>query len=257
MSNESEYELLYWPGIQGRGEFIRLAFAASNTKFKDSCQPHGFDGPGDYKPAAEVVNANFKDENNPPPFAVPVLKHGKILLSQTPNILYYLGPKLNLAPNKEDEIGRLHVNQIFCTIIDLLNEIHDTHHPIASSKYYEEQIEPAKQRSTCFCKERIPKFFNYFERVIEQNKASDVWLYSDKMTYADLSLFYVVLGLSYAFPNATKEQLDKCTAVQNLFKEVEKHPNLGEYRGSGKRTDFSSNQGIFRYYPELQLTNES
>ena len=30
------YELLYWPGIPGRGEFIRLAFEAAGVSYKDT-----------------------------------------------------------------------------------------------------------------------------------------------------------------------------------------------------------------------------
>jgi glutathione S-transferase len=29
------YELLYWPGMPGRGEFIRLAFEAAGVSYKD------------------------------------------------------------------------------------------------------------------------------------------------------------------------------------------------------------------------------
>ena len=36
------YELLYWPGIQGRGEFVRLAFEDAGVPYEDvGRQPGG------------------------------------------------------------------------------------------------------------------------------------------------------------------------------------------------------------------------
>ena len=184
------YELIYWPGIPGRGEFIRLVLEEAGVEYKDTAVVDP--GAAAQNVAVQIDSSNTGDGNNPPPFAPPILRHGDLLISQTPNILLYLATRHGLAP-KEDSPGFYHLNALALTVLDgLSNEAHDTHHPIAVSEYYEDQKEESKRRAADYIKNRIPKFLGYFERVIKGKKSGDgPWLYGGNLTYADLVLFQV------------------------------------------------------------------
>ena len=213
------YELYYWPSIQGRGEFVRLALEDAGAPYKDVCR-HTSRLP-------ESAGA----------FAPPFLKAGKLIIPQTANILLYLGPRLRLAPKTEAERLRLHGLQL--TIADWLAEVHDTHHPIASSLYYEEQKREAKRRTGIFLKERLPKFMRYFEREA-----------GERFSYVHLSLFQMIEGLRYAFPRAMAKVEPKYKKLTRLHDRVAVRPRLSAYLASERRIPFNQ-QGIFRHYPEL------
>src|SRR5580698_7604554 len=188
------YELHYWPSIQGRGEFVRLALEAAGAEYIDVARRPVGEGGG-----ARAL-AQLLDELAPAPFAPPILVADTLVIAQTANILLFLGRRHKLAP--EDESGRLWVNQLQLTIADLVDEAHDTHHPLSSGLYYEDQKDAAKARAEHFRKERIPKYLGYFERILKGNGESGAGLAGARLCYADLSLFQVVRGLEYAFPVA-------------------------------------------------------
>lgn len=222
-----KYELYYWPGIQGRGEFIRLALEDAGASYVDVAR------------GANGVERMFAAMKRHKVFAPPFLKAGKFVLAQTPNILFYLGPRLGLAPKSEEKRLWLHQQQL--TITDFLVEVHDTHHPIASSLYYEDQKKEARRRSALFIKDRIPKFLGYFERTL-----------SPAFSYVDLSLFQVVEGLRYAFPNAMKKAEREVPRLVKLHARIAKRPRLCAYLASPRRIPFNE-QGMFRHYPELDV----
>ena len=238
------YELYYWPGIQGRGEFVRLALEDAGAEYLDIALLPEAQGGG--------VPAMMKFLDGPgverPPFAPPFLKAGRRLIGQTANILLFLGPRLGLAPR--DQAGRLWTHQLQLTLADFVLEIHDTHHPIGGGVYYEEQKAEARRRSRDFLAHRLPKFLGYFERVIERNPDSDRWLAGKRLTYADLSMAQVVAGLRYAFPAASRKALRACPRVRALHDGVFARPRIRRYVASGRRLAFN-NDGIFRRYPEL------
>ncbi|KAF2101401.1 glutathione S-transferase [Rhizodiscina lignyota] len=251
-----QYELLYWPGIPGRGEYIRLAFEASGVPFKDTGN--------EAKNGASIVvsaccdkNSTGDSDGNPPSFAPPGLrvpgegKDGKTLfISQTPNILLYLGPKLGLAG--EDEVDALYVNSLTLTALDLSNETHDTHHPVASMLYYEDQKEESLKKATDFRENRIPKFFGYFERVLKGNEkkgGEGKYMVGPKLTYADTTLWQVLDGLHFAFPNECKARSSEFPVLQKFYQNMKEEKGLKEYIESGRRLEFSN--GLFRHYPEL------
>ena len=198
--SQPEYELIYWPGLPGRGEFVRLLFEEAGVPYSDIAKT-----PDQAVPAvmSYISAENRGDAHNPPPMAPPILKHGELVINQLPNILLYLAPKLGLAPKEGDAV--YHLNQISLTIIDgLVNEIHDTHHPIAVGLYYEDQKEEAKKRSKYFIKDRLPKFFGYMQRVLEaKTSGQGPWLYGDSLTYVDLVLFQVRNTLTRFIPVLT------------------------------------------------------
>jgi glutathione S-transferase len=238
------YTLYYWPGIQGRGEYVRLALEEADARYLDIALLPEKRGGG--VPALE----RYLDGPGVarPPFAPPFLKAGRLLVGQTANILLYLGSPLRLAPR--DDAGRLWVHQLQLTMADLIVEVHDTHHPLASGWYYAQQKAAARRRSQDFLRQRLPKFLNYFERVIERNRARGPWMVGRSLTYADLSMAQVIAGLHYAFPKAARAQLRRHAHLQALHEAVFKRPRIERYVNSGRRLAFN-NDGIFRHYPEL------
>lgn len=233
------YELYYWPNIQGRGEFVRLALAEADAPYVDVARERG----------TGALMALWEAEDvDHPPFAPPFLKDGKKLIGQTANILLYLGDKHGLAP--KNEVGRLWVNQIQLTIADLVSEAHETHHPIGSDLYYEDQKPEALKRAQEFRKGRIAQLLGWFETILARNPKGDAFLVGARLTYADTSLFQAVEGLSYAFPKAIKRELRKAPRVVALRDRVAARPRIKAYLQSERRIPFNE-QGIFRHYPEL------
>jgi glutathione S-transferase len=234
------YELYYWAGIQGRGEFVRLALEEVGADYVDIAREPGGE-------AAMLRLLDGKDVEHPP-FAPPYLKAGELLIGQTANILLYLGQQLDLAPAAE--AGRLWAHQLQLTIADLVDEVHDTHHPIASGLYYKDQRPEAKRRTADFLKTRAPKYLGYFERVLARNPAGNGCLVGAQLTYPDLSLFQVVAGLRYAFPRAMAALEPKYPRVVALHDRVAVRPRIAAYLASERRIAFNE-QGIFRHYSEL------
>lgn len=222
-----KYELFYWPEIQGRGEFVRLALEDAGASYLDVARDPKQKG----RLARELAASHV--------FAPPFLRAGKLVLSQTANILSYLGPRLGLAPSSEPARARLHQEQL--TIMDFVAEVHDTHHPIASSLYYEDQQVEAKRRAESFRRERLPKFLGYFEAGVAPRR---------RITYVDLSLFQMVAGLRYAFPRAMKRLERRHPKLVALHERVSARPRLADYLASERRLPFNQ-AGIFRHYPEL------
>ncbi|RSL54481.1 hypothetical protein CEP53_007423 [Fusarium sp. AF-6] len=247
--SQSEYELFYWPGFPGRGEFIRLLFEEADVPYSDIAKT-----PDKAMPTVMglISTENLGDDHNPPPLAPPMLKHGDLVIHQLPNILLYLAPKLGLAPKEGDAV--YHLNQISLTMLDgFLIEIHETHHPIAISLYYEDQKEEAKRRSKYFIKDRLPKYFGYMQRVLEaKTSGQGPWLYGDSLTYVDLVLFQCVDGTAFAFPKSVQalEQSGKYDDVFKLYAEVKARPNIAKYLASDRRQAYGN--GIWRRYPELE-----
>jgi glutathione S-transferase len=235
------YELHYWPSIQGRGEFVRLALEAVGADYVDVARRRGAGLDAMQRLLDGKTVAHL-------PFAPPFLRAGKLLIGQTANILLYLGSRHGLAP--ANEAGRLWAHQLQLTIADLVVEAHDAHHPIASGLYYEDQRPQAKRRAADFLTSRAPKYLGYFERVLAQNPAGDKHLVGARLTYPDLSLFQIVEGLRYAFPRAMARLEKKHKRVIALHDRVAARPRLAAYLASERRIDFNE-QGIFRHYPEL------
>jgi len=228
------YELFYWPGIQGRGEFVRLALEEAGEDYEDVARGwHGTD----------ALMAALK-EGPTPSFAPPFLRVDGMTIGQTAVILMYLGERHGLAP--QDTAGRLWTHQLQLTIADLVGEAHDTHHPVGNGLYYEDQKEEARRRAADFTAARIPKFLSYFSHVLGDQD----YLQGETVTYADLSLFQVLEGLDYAFPKATARALAQHPNLAALRQRVAARPRIAAYLGSSRRIPFNE-EGIFRRYPEL------
>jgi len=233
------YELYYWPSIQGRGEYVRLALEEAGADYADVAR-------GERGMAAMMRMMEIK--NGTPPFAPPFLKAGKLVIGQTANILLYLGSRHGLAPKAE--AGKLWVHQLQLTVADFVLEIHDTHHPLGPSLYYEDQRSPAKKRTGEFWKARVPKYLGYFERLVQHNGGA--YLTGRRLTYADLSLFQIVEGLRYAFPKRMKAFERGIPGLTDLHDRVASRPNIKAYLSSDRRIAFNED-GIFRRYKALDL----
>jgi glutathione S-transferase len=237
------YELYYWPEIQGRGEFIRLALEEAGAPYIDVARRSG-----QHSGVPALMRLLDGGRIKTPPFAPPFLKAGKQIIGQTANILLYIGARHGLAPRLE--AGRLWTNQLQLTIADFLDEVHNTHHPIASGLYYEDQRKEAARRTANFLKARAPKFLGYFEEILARNPSGDTHLVGRRLTYADLSLFQIVAGLRYAFPRAMARLQKRHPRVIALHDRIVKRPRIVAYLASERRIAFNE-QGIFRYYEEL------
>jgi glutathione S-transferase len=231
------YELCYWPSIQGRGEYVRLALEEAGADYVDVERERG---------TSSMMR--MMEGGATPPFAPPFLKAGKLVIGQTANILFYLGARHGLAPKAE--AGSLWLHQLQLTVTDFVVEVHDTHHPLGPSFYYEDQKAESKKRTQAFWDERVPKYMGYFES-LKQN-SSGAWLTGRRLTYIDLSLFQLVAGLRYAFPKRMKAFEDDIPALCELHDRVAGRPKIAAYLASERRIPFNED-GIFRHYKELDV----
>ena len=234
-----KYALYYWPSIQGRGEYVRLALEDAGADYDDVARRGN--GMGTMMKMMEM-------DKGTPPFAPPFLKAGSLVIGQTANILLYLGARHGLAPKAE--AGKFWVHQLQLTITDFVLEIHDTHHPLGPSLYYEDQRAPAKKRTEDFWKERVPKYLGYFEGLLEAGGGA--YVTGRRVTYADLSLFQIVEGLRYAFPKRMKASEREIPGLVELRDRVAERPNIKAYLASERRIPFNE-EGIFRRYKALDL----
>lgn len=230
------YELFYWPTIQGRGEFVRLALEDAGAPYVDVARGHGG--------TAAMMKA-MKGGKGLEPFAPPFLRSGALVIAQTAAILHYLGPRHGLVPAGERSIFGAH--QLQLTVTDIVAEVHDTHHPVGAGLYYEDQKPEARKAAHAFAGERIPKYLDYFEHVLRKNGKK--WTLG-RFSYVDLSMFQLVEGLTYAFPKAMKRVARKVPGLMGLRDRVRERPRIAAYVASDRRIPFNED-GIFRHYPEL------
>jgi glutathione S-transferase len=230
------YELYYWPSIQGRGEYVRLALEEAGASYRDVARESG---------GMSEMTKMLEAKSGTPPFAPPFLKAGKLVIGQVANILFYLGPRHDLVPRSE--AAQLWVHQLQLTITDFVVEVHDTHHPLGPTLYYEDQRAPAKKRTAEFWSERVPKFLGFFERILADNGP---YIIGRKLTYVDLSLFQNVEGLRYAFPRQMKAFERRIPGLIALHDRIAARPNIAAYLASERRIPFNED-GIFRYYKPL------
>ena len=236
------YALYYWPTIQGRGDFVRLALEEAGAAYLDVARLPEADGMG----VAALLHCLDAGAHGHPAFAPPVLKCGEQMVAQSANILLFLGRRLGLAPRAEG--GRLWAHQLQLTIADLVGEAHDSHHPVSGNLYYEEQKSEAKRRAVDFTSARLPKFLAYFEQILQAGRGH--WMVGTRLSYVDLSLFQVMAGLRHAYPHAMARLQAVCPGLAELHDRVASRPNIASYLASTRRLPFCE-EDIFRHYPEL------
>jgi glutathione S-transferase len=229
------YDLWYWPGIPGRGEFVRLALEAGGIDYRDRAREEG----------AEALVKDMAERQQQKPFAPPYLVAGNVCVGQTANILLFLADRHGLGPGGSRE--RWFANELQLTIADMVAEAHDVHHPVSSALYYEEQQAEARRAAESFRVHRMPKFLGYFENVLA---SGGPWLTGERWSYADLSLFQLVEGLGYAFPLRMRTLGRNLPLTLALRDRVAALAELETYLASDRRLPFNED-GIFRHYPEL------
>ncbi len=242
-NGEPRYELLYWPGIQGRGEFVRLAFEDAGVPYDDVGR----------RPGGVAALQRLRAASGPflAPLGPPFLRHGRVVVGQTALVLDYLGPRLGLVP--PDDASRRRALQLQLTIADLVAEVHDTHHPVAGSLYYEDQKPEAARRAAAFTAERIPLYLRWLDRALDSSpRGRGRWLVGARCSYADLSTFQVIAGLRYAFPRVMRRHERRHPRLGRLHDAVAARPGIAAYLASDRRLPFNEH-GIFRHYPELDL----
>ena len=249
-----------YASLSARGGLLCVTSSIINRPFRAAASSFGLpleDAGADYVDVARDPNFGrpgiMKFLEDPslehPPFAPPFLKAGKLLISQTANILQFLAPRLGLVP--KNETTRLWANQLQLTIADWLYETGQTHHPIANVLYYEEQSAEGKKRGAHFASTRIPKFLGYFERILKVNIKSGDFLLGKRAAYVDLSLFQMIEGLRYAFPKTMERLEPHHPLVIALHDRIKARPRIAAYLSSPRRLAFNQ-QGIFRHYPEME-----
>lgn len=236
------YRLYYWPSIQGRGEFVRLALEDAGLPYVDVAARKG---------AATIAPVLAAKAGGGPHFAAPILKGGDTVLAQTACILDFLASQHRALLPDRTPATRHRALELQLTVADLVSEAHDTHHPISVNAYYEDQKKEAKARALAFRRDRIPKFLGFFEDVLRKNAASKrQHLIGGGFSYVDLSAFQILEGLAYAFPKAFEAQKKKTPLLLSLRERIAARPRVAAYLASPRRLPFSE-EGIFRHYPEL------
>lgn len=236
------YELYYWPHIQGRGEYVRLALEEGEAEYIDVARLPEAEGGGPRTIARLLQDARVAR----PPFAPPLLKSGKLVVSHTANILQYLSPRLGLVPKAEAQ--RLWAHGLQLTITDFVGEAHDVHHPIANGLYYEEQKTESLRRSGHFRTERLTKYLKYFEAVLARSGGK--YMLGRSLSYVDLSMFQMMASLNCAFPKTMAGMRANVPRLLSLHDVVAARPRIAKYLASSARLPFSTND-LMRHYPEL------
>jgi glutathione S-transferase len=240
------YELYYWPTIPGRGEFVRLVLEEVGAPYRDVARLPEAEG-GGIEPLMAFVRG---ERGGQPAYAPPILVHGELVLAQTAAICAFLGERHGLAP--EDRAARMQVLQLQLTVADVVDEAHNTHHPVSAALYYEDQKDAAREAARCFLQERLPRFLPYFERVLQRNAGP--WLMGEALSYADLSLFQLLEGLAYAFPRGFARVVGSTSQLLAHRDRIARRPRIAAYLASDRRLAFNED-GIFRRYPELDLVD--
>lgn len=215
---------------------MRLALEEAGAAYRDVAREEGI----------AAMTTMLQADSDTPPFAPPFLKAGRRVIGQTANILLFLGNRHGLAPKAE--AGQLWVHQLQLTVTDFVVEIHDTHHPLGPTLYYEDQRAPAKKRTAEFWNERVPKFLGYFEQILANSGGA--YVTGRRLTYVDLSLFQIIAGLRYAFPNRMAAFERSIPGLVALHDRVAARPNISAYLASERRIAFNED-GIFRHYKAL------
>ena len=237
------YKLYYWPGIQGRGEFVRLALEAAGADYVDVARLPASRG-GGVAAMTKIMQASGPRA----PLAPPFVMAGDEVVAQSANILAWLGPKLKLVPG--DAASRRWAHQLQLTVADFVDEAHNTHHPIATHLYYEDQKPEARKYTAAFRQYRLPKYLGYFEKLLVNNPAGPAHMIGRRLTYVDLSMFQLIAGLRYAFPRTMAKTESDYPHLVALHAATAQVPNVARYLASKRRIPFNQS-GIFRHYPEL------
>ena len=238
------YQLWYWPGIPGRGEFVRLALEAAGVPYRDMGRELG----------AEAMLADMarraQDQRAHRPFAPPYLVDGDLAIGQTAHILTWLADRHGFGGGTAE--ADVHLIQLQLDISDAVAEVHSVHHPLAVGLYYHEQQAAALVRAGDFRGERMPKFLDHFEHALGVAD-SGPYVLGGRWSHVDTSLFQLWQGLSYAFPRAMATVAPRYPRLRAMVEAVAAIDTVAAYRVSDRCLPFNED-GVFRHYPELDAS---
>ena len=230
------YQLFYWPMIPGRGEFVRLFMEAAELEYEDVAATQG----------ADALVEDLHSREGLRPFAPPYLVDEDVVIGQTALILLYLSDKEGLGSG--DLATDLKLMQLQMDIADCVEEVHATHHPVSAGLYYADQMEAAYDKAQDFRANRIPKYLIHFDNALATNGGP--FMMGDQWTHVDTSLFQLMEGLDFAFPNYMQTMKGSWANLEALQRAVPEIEGIEAYLASERRMDFNED-GIFRHYEEL------
>jgi glutathione S-transferase len=230
------YALWYWPNIPGRGEFVRLALEAAEVAYRDIAREQG----------AEALVRDLEARSGIRPFAPPYLVDGAFAIAQVAHILAWLADRHDFGAGELERDLELITLQL--TISDMVAEVHAVHHPISTALYYADQKDAALQAAAHFRTERMLKFLDYFEDALGANQGP--FVLGRKWSHVDTSLFQLVEGLRYMFPQRMEAIGDDYPRLLACHEAVVALEGIAAYRASERCIPFNKD-GIFRHYPEL------
>jgi glutathione S-transferase len=227
-------QLWYWPDIPGRGEFIRLALEAAEVDYADMAREKG----------AKAMLDDMASRSGIAPLAPPYIVDGDLCIGQTAHILAVLADRHGFGAG--DLPTDLQLIQLQLDVSDMVSEVHAVHHPISGALYYRDQMDAAYEAAQHFRGTRIPRYLDHFERALAEQGGP--FVLGEQWTHVDTSLFQLLEGLDYMFPNRMAElDYPRLALCREAVMEIE---GIDAYLGSERRLAFSED-GLFRHYPEL------
>ncbi|CAG2239709.1 glutathione S-transferase-like isoform X1 [Mytilus edulis] len=224
-----EWELFYHHFLIGRSAYIRLIFEELGIPYKDMIK------------SKEDIMKYFYSKDKLAGFPVlfpPVIRKGDFQLGQTSVICKYLGEKYGLVPDNEQDKWR--ADMINTELHDYLAQGRLAFHGINPTASYFTQVEETKPYIERFAAERIPKYLSYFESVLKYNNGGKGFLFGDKLTYVDLTLFWVLKATEASYPDAWKSA--DCCPLLKLFRDrIERRPNIAAYLNSDRFVPLENN----------------
>ncbi|ETO26072.1 hypothetical protein RFI_11066 [Reticulomyxa filosa] len=211
---EDEWELFYY-GITGRGEFVRILFAEAGVTFKESNDVRGTESKNFVAFGGKPSELNF------PAFAPPLVRHNKVYVSQTNTVVRYVATKLHLLP--ADELDQFYADVIMANIQDINSEFSNK-----SSAKPEEKEEWLKTRAANWLK-------LLSEPLVHGGKEKEYY-FGNKISYADLVVTIFLETLEHVLGKKYEEFVSKpFHALHHLRERVEKRPNIHKFLEDRKK----------------------
>lgn len=225
MSEKPEFKLFYWPGMLGRGEFMRLLFHETQTPYEEVFKDKSFEE------AKQMGYGRGKKH-----FAFPVIEHGDIVLSQTPVICRYLGKKLDhgrLYPKTEKD--RLQAEVLMAGVVDVVEEGCRAWHPIDYNATYDSQKEQAKPFIEYYKKKRLPRWLDFFETTLKDNYSEngELVFVGKQISWVDLCIFHFVDGNMLECPELFNDKQN--IHLKKFHQAIRDRPNIKTWYYSDAR----------------------
>mmetsp|Transcript_11764 Transcript_11764/g.14755 ORF Transcript_11764/g.14755 Transcript_11764/m.14755 type:complete len:711 (-) Transcript_11764:29-2161(-) len=158
------YELYYWPSLGGRSNPLRLIMELGKAKYVVKT---------DYTKFDKIKGANTEYYPN---WAVPIIKKGNFVLSQTPAIGGYLAEQLNLLPTNIND--KYQAMAVVLLVWDLVAEVVNSDRELATDDAKFDKLW-GKENG------RFIKILCVVEKQLKQNNGGKGYFFGDKVSYVD------------------------------------------------------------------------